>query len=113
MSDALEESSLLYHSLEPAGKLAVTPTKPLANQIDLAQAYSPGVAFPCERIRENPLEAALYTTRSNLVGVVTNGSAVLGLGDRTAGGETGHGRQIGPFQEVREHQRVRHRSRRE
>ena len=80
MSDALEEASLLYHRLEPAGKLAVTPTKPLANQIDLAQAYSPGVAFPCERIRENPLDAALYTTRSNLVGVVTNGSAVLGLG---------------------------------
>ena len=81
MSDSLEEGSLLYHSLEPAGKLSVTPTKPLANQIDLAQAYSPGVAFPCERIRENPLDAARYTTRSNLVGVVTNGTAVLGLGD--------------------------------
>ena len=80
MSDSLEEGSLNYHSLEPAGKLAVTPTKPLANQIDLAQAYSPGVAFPCERIKADPLEAARYTTRSNLVGVVTNGSAVLGLG---------------------------------
>lgn len=80
MSDSLEEGSLRYHSTEPAGKLSVTPTKPLANQIDLAQAYSPGVAFPCERIRDNPLEAARYTSRSNLVGVVTNGSAVLGLG---------------------------------
>ena len=81
MSDSLEEGSLLYHSLEPAGKLAVTPTKPLANQIDLAQAYSPGVAFPCERIKADPLAAATYTARSNLVGVVTNGSAVLGLGN--------------------------------
>lgn len=80
MSDSLEEGSLRYHSTEPAGKLSVTPTKPLANQIDLAQAYSPGVAFPCERIRQDPLEAARYTSRSNLVGVVTNGSAVLGLG---------------------------------
>lgn len=81
MSDSLEEGSLLYHSLEPAGKLAVTPTKPLANQIDLAQAYSPGVAFPCERIKKDPLTAAIYTARSNLVGVVTNGTAVLGLGN--------------------------------
>ena len=81
MSDSLEESSLLYHSIEPAGKLAIMPTKPLANQIDLAQAYSPGVAFACSRIQKNPLDAALYTTRSNLVGVITNGSAVLGLGN--------------------------------
>lgn len=81
MSDSLEESSLLYHSIAPAGKLSVTPTKPLANQIDLAQAYSPGVAFPCLRIEKDPLAAALYTARSNLVGVITNGSAVLGLGN--------------------------------
>ncbi len=80
MSDSLEHSSLLYHSIKPAGKLAVTPTKPLANQIDLAQAYSPGVAYPCERIKADPLAVASYTTRSNLVGVITNGSAVLGLG---------------------------------
>ena len=80
MSDSTETGALLYHSAEPAGKLSVTPTKPLANQIDLAQAYSPGVALPCERISDNPIEAARYTTRSNLVGVVTNGSAVLGLG---------------------------------
>ena len=80
MSDSTESGALLYHSAEPAGKLSVTPTKPLANQIDLAQAYSPGVALPCERIAEDPNAAARYTTRSNLVGVVTNGSAVLGLG---------------------------------
>lgn len=81
MSDSLEEASLLYHSSEPPGKLAIMPTKPLANQIDLAQAYSPGVAFACSRIQKNPLEAATLTTRSNLVGVITNGTAVLGLGD--------------------------------
>ncbi|MDH3747978.1 MAG: NADP-dependent malic enzyme [Gammaproteobacteria bacterium] len=81
MSDSLEESALLYHSIKPAGKLTITATKPLANQVDLSQAYSPGVAFPCHRIHKNPLDAAIYTARSNLVGVITNGSAVLGLGD--------------------------------
>ncbi len=81
MVDSLEESALLYHSIKPAGKLTVTATKPLANQVDLSQAYSPGVAYPCLRIEKNPLDAALYTARSNLVGVITNGSAVLGLGN--------------------------------
>ena len=81
MTDSLEESSLLYHSMKPAGKLTVTATKPLANQVDLSQAYSPGVAFPCLRIEKDPLEAAKYTARGNLVGVITNGSAVLGLGN--------------------------------
>ncbi len=81
MSESLEESALLYHSIKPAGKLAITATKPLANQVDLSQAYSPGVAFPCQRIHDDPLAAALYTARSNLVGVITNGSAVLGLGN--------------------------------
>lgn len=56
------------------------PTKPLANQLDLAQAYSPGVAYPCLRIRDNPGDAALYTARANLVAVISNGTAVLGLG---------------------------------
>ncbi len=81
MVDSLEESSLLYHSTKPAGKLTITPTKPLANQVDLSQAYSPGVAYPCLRIEKDPLYAASYTARSNLVGVVTNGTAVLGLGN--------------------------------
>jgi len=80
MTDPLEESSLRYHSVPPAGKLTITPTKPLANQMDLAQAYSPGVAHPCLRIRDEPSLAATYTTRGNLVAVITNGSAVLGLG---------------------------------
>ncbi len=81
MSDSLEESALAYHSARPAGKLTVTATKPLANQVDLSQAYSPGVAYPCMRIAKDPLAAAMYTARSNLVGVITNGSAVLGLGN--------------------------------
>ncbi|MCP4300697.1 MAG: NADP-dependent malic enzyme [Gammaproteobacteria bacterium] len=81
MSDSLEKSALAYHSTRPAGKLAVSATKPLANQVDLSQAYSPGVAYPCMRIAEDRLQAATYTARGNLVGVVTNGSAVLGLGN--------------------------------
>jgi malate dehydrogenase (oxaloacetate-decarboxylating)(NADP+) len=81
MSDSLKENALSYHSLAPAGKITISPTKPLANQLDLSQAYSPGVAFPCLEISEDPLAASRYTSRSNLVGVVTNGSAVLGLGN--------------------------------
>ncbi|HZD51560.1 MAG TPA: phosphate acyltransferase, partial [Woeseiaceae bacterium] len=80
MSDRLEQSSLRYHRQAPAGKLSVTPTKPLANQLDLALAYSPGVAWPCLRIKDDPREAAAYTTRANLVAVISNGTAVLGLG---------------------------------
>jgi len=76
----LEESALRYHSDQRPGKLQVSPTKPMSNQRDLSLAYSPGVAFPCMRIKENPADAAKYTIRGNLVGVVTNGSAVLGLG---------------------------------
>jgi malate dehydrogenase (oxaloacetate-decarboxylating)(NADP+) len=79
-TDPLRESSLRYHRQSPPGKLEITPTKPMANQLDLAQAYSPGVAYPCMEIRDNPDKAAEYTARANLVGVVTNGSAVLGLG---------------------------------
>ena len=81
MEDSLKKSSLAYHGAEPPGKLAISPTKPLANQVDLSQAYSPGVAHPSEAIANDPLEAARYTARGNLVGVITNGTAVLGLGD--------------------------------
>ncbi|HEX5788088.1 MAG TPA: NADP-dependent malic enzyme [Woeseiaceae bacterium] len=77
----MRDSALRYHRLAPAGKLSVTPTKPLENRLDLSQAYSPGVAFPCQEIVADPLAAATYTARSNLVGVITNGSAVLGLGN--------------------------------
>lgn len=79
--DNVEQLSLDYHRAEPKGKIQIAATKPLANQRDLAMAYSPGVAAPCMAIAENPAAADLYTSRSNLVGVISNGTAVLGLGD--------------------------------
>ncbi len=80
MIDRLGEEALEYHRLAPAGKLAVVATKPLATQRDLSLAYSPGVAAACELIAADPLTAAEVTARGNLVAVVTNGTAVLGLG---------------------------------
>ncbi|ASM77061.1 Malate dehydrogenase (oxaloacetate-decarboxylating) (NADP(+)) [Vitreoscilla filiformis] len=78
---ALRDAALEYHRAPTRGKIAVTPTKPLVNQRDLSLAYSPGVAYACLAIEENPALAADYTSRANLVGVVTNGTAVLGLGN--------------------------------
>src|SRR5216684_4384840 len=80
MADKLRESALEYHRLPTPGKLAIVATKPLANQRDLALAYSPGVAAACEVIVEDPGQAAQLTARGNLVAVITNGTAVLGLG---------------------------------
>ncbi len=80
MADDLREAALEYHRQTPPGKIQVTPTKPLANQRDLALAYSPGVAAACEAIVDDPQEASTVTARGNLVAVVTNGTAVLGLG---------------------------------
>ena len=80
MADDFRDSALEYHRLPRPGKLAVVATKPLANQRDLALAYSPGVAAACEAIVADPAEAATVTGRANLVAVVTNGTAVLGLG---------------------------------
>ena len=77
----LERAALDYHEHPTPGKLSVTPTKALSNQRDLALAYSPGVAAPCEEIVADPANAFRYTGRGNLVAVVTNGTAVLGLGD--------------------------------
>ena len=81
MEKDLREASLEYHRLPAPGKISVRPTKSLTNQRDLALAYSPGVAAACDAIAENPATAADYTSRANLVGVVTNGTAVLGLGN--------------------------------
>ena len=78
---ALRDAALEYHRTPVRGKISVTPTKPLANQRDLSLAYSPGVAYACLAIEADPTLAAEYTARGNLVGVVTNGTAVLGLGD--------------------------------
>ncbi len=77
----LDEDSLEYHREEPPGKIEISTTKPTNTQRDLSLAYSPGVAEPCLRISENPEDAYKYTAKGNLVGVVSNGSAVLGLGD--------------------------------
>ncbi|MFP5411765.1 MAG: NADP-dependent malic enzyme [Gammaproteobacteria bacterium] len=78
---ALRDAALEYHRMPTRGKVAVMPTKPLANQRDLSLAYSPGVAYACLAIEQDPALAAEYTSRGNLVGVITNGTAVLGLGD--------------------------------
>src|SRR5512145_2036643 len=80
MSDELRDAALEYHRLPVPGKISVNPTKPLANQRDLALAYSPGVAAACEAIVADPDAAVEVTARGNLVAVVTNGTAVLGLG---------------------------------
>jgi len=79
--DALNKRALEYHRHPQPGKLSITATKPLATQHDLALAYSPGVAAACEAIVDDPQEVASLTVRQNLVGVITNGSAVLGLGN--------------------------------
>ncbi|KPQ07717.1 MAG: malate dehydrogenase (oxaloacetate-decarboxylating)(NADP+) [Rhodobacteraceae bacterium HLUCCA12] len=80
-SDIFRQTALDYHEFPKPGKLEILPTKPLANGRDLARAYSPGVAEACLEIAADPANAARFTTRGNLVGVVTNGSAVLGLGN--------------------------------
>ena len=77
----LRDAAREYHRSPTRGKISVTPTKPLSNQRDLSLAYSPGVAYPCLDIEADPSLAAEYTSRGNLVGVITNGTAVLGLGD--------------------------------
>ena len=80
MEDMLRRAALDYHRHPQPGKLRVEPTKRMVNQRDLALAYSPGVAAPCEEIAADPAKAADYTARGNLVAVITNGTAVLGLG---------------------------------
>ena len=81
MSDENREKALNYHRKPIPGKLRIEATTPLTSQHDLTLAYSPGVAYPCLEIEKDPLTAREYTARANLIGVVTNGTAVLGLGD--------------------------------
>src|SRR5919202_1055515 len=75
------EDALEYHSSSPAGKLSVSPTKPCRTQRDLSLAYTPGVAVPCLEIERDPALAYKYTAKGNLVAVISNGTAVLGLGN--------------------------------
>src|SRR5665213_2484151 len=81
MDDAFRKAALDYHRLPRPGKISVEPTKSMATQRDLALAYSPGVAAACEAIVADPSAARALTARGNLVAVITNGTAVLGLGD--------------------------------
>jgi malate dehydrogenase (oxaloacetate-decarboxylating)(NADP+) len=80
VDEQLRRNALDYHRRHPPGKISVAPTKQLTNQRDLALAYSPGVAAACDEIQRDPAQAFLYTARANLIAVVTNGTAVLGLG---------------------------------
>lgn len=81
MPKVTKEHALKYHSTGRKGKIEVIPTKPYSTQFDLSLAYTPGVAYPCKEIEANPLDAYEYTARANLVAVISNGTAVLGLGD--------------------------------
>src|SRR5262245_46435982 len=81
MASNLERDALAYHQGHRPGKIQVTPSKAMVTQRDLSLAYSPGVAAPCLEIAKNPGDAFKYTARGNLVAVITNGTAVLGLGD--------------------------------
>jgi malate dehydrogenase (oxaloacetate-decarboxylating)(NADP+) len=79
--DAFRQSALEYHQFPTPGKVAIKATKPMASQLDLALAYSPGVAVPCEEIEKDPSKAYDYTSKGNLVAVISDGTAVLGLGN--------------------------------
>ena len=93
-----KKEALEYHSRDRKGKVEVTPTKPCATQRDLSMAYTPGVAEPCRYIHENPEDAYTYTAKGNLVAVVSNGTAVLGLGN--IGPLAGFCKGNGPIQAV-------------
>lgn len=80
MGKITKEDALRYHAEGKPGKIEVIPTKPYSTQTDLSLAYSPGVAEPCLEIEKNPLDAYEYTAKGNLVAVISNGTAVLGLG---------------------------------
>jgi len=101
--DTFSRSALDYHCLYgKPGKIEVNPTKPLANQTDLALAYTPGVATICDAIVKDPLAARAYTARGNLVAVVTNWHSGFGAWQhRRFGRQAGHGRQGGIVQEIR------------
>ena len=81
MHKVTKEDALIYHSRGRHGKIEVIPTKPYDNQFDLSLAYTPGVAYPCLEIEKTPEDAYNYTAKGNLVAVISNGTAVLGLGD--------------------------------
>ena len=81
MTKITKEMALEYHKQGKPGKIEIVPTKPYSSQSDLSLAYSPGVAYPCLDIQDNPQDAYEYTNKGNLVAVISNGTAVLGLGN--------------------------------
>ncbi len=99
--EARKKAALEYHTMGRPGKIEVIPTKLLNTERELSLAYSPGVAAPCLEIRDDPDAVFKYTARGNLVAVVSNGTAVLGLGNESV--KACHGRQKGALQEVRRH----------
>ena len=106
-----DQEALLFHSQGRPGKLEVVATKPMATQRDLSLAYSPGVAVPVLAIAEDESRAYDYTTKGNFVAVITNGTAILGLGNLGAlGGKAGDGGQGRPVQAFRRHRLDRPRS---
>ena len=110
MRKITREEALEYHSRGRKGKIEVVPTKPCRTQRDLSLAYSPGVAEPCLEIAKDPENVYEYTARGNLVAVISNGTAVLGLGNiGPARRQAGHGREGRPLQALRRHRRLRHR----
>ena len=113
MSKITKEDALEYHRLDgKPGKIAIVPTKPMDTQRDLGLAYTPGVAVPVLEIEKDPSLAYEYTSKGNLVAVISNGTAILGLGDRGAAGrQAGHGRQGRALQEVCRCGCLRHRGR--
>lgn len=114
MAKITKEAALLYHSQGKPGKIEVVPTKPYSTQTDLSLAYSPGVAEPCLEIEKNPQDAYKYTAKGNLVAVISNGTAVLGLGDIGAlSGKPVMEGKGSAFQNLRRYRRIRHRSGRE
>ena len=103
------QESLQYHREPTPGKLEIIASCPMTTQRDLSLAYSPGVAVPVEAIASDPELAFDYTTKGNMIAIVTNGTAILGLGkSRCPGVETGHGRQGSTVQEICRHQLHRH-----
>ena len=113
MAKITKEEALRYHAEGKPGKIEVVPTKPYSTQMDLSLAYSPGVAEPCLEIEKNPLDAYKYTSKGNLVAVISNGTAVLGLGDIGPLAGKPDGRQRTVVQDLCRYRRVRYRSERE
>ena len=114
MAKITKEEALRYHAEGKPGKIEVIPTKPHSTQTDLSLAYSPGVAEPCLEIEKNPLDAYEYTAKGNLVAVISNGTAVLGLGDigPLAGKPVMEGKGL-LFKIFAGHRRIRYRGKRE